>query len=148
LLRVIELILPLRERSSQNKLKLYEKLNWLTIGERYELYCLTCIHKKFIHTTSLTESLKEFFVKIPETGRLTRNEGCFVLPRMNTEFGKNSFFYQSIKIWNCLPIEVKYCSSEKAFALKIRDILVRCRNEMFVNSAQRKHVLLIISTVE
>jgi hypothetical protein len=55
-----------------------------------------------------------------------------------TEFGKNSFFYQTIKIWNCLPIEVKYCSSEKAFALKIRDILVRCRSEMFVNSEEAR----------
>jgi hypothetical protein len=91
------------------------------------------------------KSMKEFFVKIPESGRLTRSEGCFVLPRMNSEFGKNSFFYQTIKIWNCFPTEVKFCSSEKAFALKIRDILAAKVKRLLT---QRKHVLLIISTVK
>jgi hypothetical protein len=59
LFRVIKLILPIRERTSQNKLKLYEKLNWLTVGERYELYCLTFLHKNVIHTTSLTKRERE-----------------------------------------------------------------------------------------
>jgi hypothetical protein len=129
--RAMKLILPTRDHYSQNKLKLYERLNWLTVGERYELYCLSFMYKNVLHTTSLSESLKEFFVKIPETGRITRNEGCFVLPRMKSEFGKNSYFYQTIKIWNCLPIEVKCCLSETAFTLKIREILVRCRSEQF-----------------
>jgi hypothetical protein len=129
--RAIKLILPTRDHYSHNKLKLYEKLNWLTIKERYALYCLSFMYKNVLHTTSLSESLKEFFVKIPKTGRITRYEGCFVLPRMKSEFGKNSYFYQTIQIWNCLPIEVKSCSSETAFALKIREILVRCRSEHF-----------------
>lgn len=129
--RVIKLILPTREHYPQHKLKLYEKLNWLTVGERYELYCLTFMYKNVLHNTSLSESLKEFFVKIPETGRITRNKMCFVLPRMKSEFGKNSYFYQTIKIWNCLPHQVKCCSSEEAFSLKVRDILLRCRRETF-----------------
>jgi hypothetical protein len=107
-------------------------VNWLKSAERYEFYRLSFLHRNITQTTSLTKSIRNFFVKIPESDRVTRNKGCFILPRMHTEFGKRSFFYQTIKIWNCLPYELKICSSVSVFESQVRDILLRCRNEDFV----------------
>jgi hypothetical protein len=77
---------------------LFEKINWLTAAERYEYYGMTYIYKRAINKTTLTNSLSEFFVKIPDNDRNLRNKECFVVPRMRTEYGKESFYYQAIKV--------------------------------------------------
>jgi hypothetical protein len=136
--RVIKMILPNLYNHEPNKYKLYEKLNWLTVSERYEFFCLSFLHRNIIQPTSLTKSLSHFFVKIPESDRVTRNKGCFVLPRMQSEFGKNSYYYQTIKMWNCLPYDMKICSFVSVFENKIRDLLVRCRNENYVCSEEKR----------
>jgi hypothetical protein len=135
--RVIKMIFPNHKYQKRNKYTLYEKVNWLTAAERYEFYCLSFIHKNIAQRTSLTHSLSEYFIKIPESDRVTRNVGCFVLPRMRTEFGKGSFFYQTIKVWICLPYEIRSCSS-CTFDPKVRDFLVRCRNNEFVCSSEAR----------
>jgi hypothetical protein len=109
--RVIKIIFPNHKYHNRNKYTLYEKVNWLTTAEMYEFHCLSFIHKNIAQTTSLTHSLSKYLIEIPESDRVTRNEGCFVLPRMRTEFGKGSFFYQTVKVWNCLSYEIRSCSS-------------------------------------
>jgi hypothetical protein len=136
--RVIKMILPNVYHRETNKYKLYEKVNWLTVAERYEFSCLSFLYRNIIQSTSLTKNLTTFFVKIPESDRVTRNKGCFLLPRMQTEFGKTSYYYQAIKVWNCLPYDLKVCSSVSVFENKIRDILIRCRNDDFVCTEEKR----------
>jgi hypothetical protein len=46
--RVIKMILPNRYNRDSNKYKLYEEVNWLTVAERYEFYCLSFLHRNMI----------------------------------------------------------------------------------------------------
>jgi hypothetical protein len=90
---------------------------------------MTYIYKHVINKTTLTNSLSEFFVKIPDNDRNLRNKECFVVPRMRTEYGKESFYYQAIKVWNCLPYDLKICQSPQRFEEQLRQILLRCRSD-------------------
>jgi hypothetical protein len=132
LFRAVKVILPTKSNTKKNKLILFERLNWLSAAERYELYMLKFIHKNIVSKTSLTNSLSEFFVKMPESDRNLRSKECFVVPRMRTEYGKDSFYYQAIQVWNCLPYEIKTCQSSKLFENQIREILLKCRNDDIV----------------
>jgi hypothetical protein len=98
LFRAVKVILPTNNNTMKNKMKLFEKMNWLTAAERYEYYGMTYIYKHVINKTTLTNSLSEFFVKIRDNDRNLRNKECFVVPRMRTEYGKESFYYQAIKV--------------------------------------------------
>jgi hypothetical protein len=129
--RAAKLILPQQKYNKNNRTDLFDRVNWLSSAERFELYSLVYVHKHMSNETSLTNSLKQFFIKIPGE-RSTRNTDCFTVPRMNTEYGKNSFFYQTIKMWNYLPVEVRQCKSTKLFESKIREILLKCRTDEYV----------------
>jgi hypothetical protein len=129
LFRAVKVVLPTNNNTMKNKMKLFEKLNWLTAAERYEFYGMTYIYKHVVNKTTLTNSLSEFFVKIPEQDRNLRNKECFVVPRMRTEYGKEAFYYQAIKVWNCLPYELKICQSPQLFEDQLRQILLKCRND-------------------
>jgi hypothetical protein len=132
LFKAAKTVLPNQKFNKNNRTQLFERMNWLTSAERYELYSLVYVHKNVSNKTSLTTSLLQFFVKIPETERITRMSDCFLLPRMKSEYGKNSYFYQTIKMWNSLPTDVRLCKSSVLFENKIRDILLKCRNDEFV----------------
>jgi hypothetical protein len=104
--KAAKLIIPQQKYNKNNRMDLFDRVNWLNSAERFQLYSLVYAHKHMSNETSLTNSLKQFFIKIPESDRNTRSTDCFTLPRMNTD-GKNSFFYETIKMWNYLPVEVR-----------------------------------------
>jgi hypothetical protein len=87
------------------------------------------VYKHVVNKTTLTNSLSEFFVKIPEHDRNLRNKECFVVPRMRTEYEKEAFYYQAIKVWNCLPYELKICQSTQHFEDQLQQILLKCRSD-------------------
>jgi len=48
---------------------------------------------------------------------------------MKTEFGKRVYYYQAIKMWNCLPINIQESSSFKEFDCNMSNLTIRCRND-------------------
>jgi hypothetical protein len=136
--KAAKLILPQQKYNKNNRIDLFDRVNWLNSAERFEFYSLVYVHKHVSKNTSLTKSLQQFFVKIPESDRSMRNTACFTLPRMNSKYGKDSFFYQTIKRWNYLPAEVRQCESTVMFENKIRDLLLKCRSDEFVTLEHAK----------
>jgi hypothetical protein len=137
--KALKIIIPNSERQLKNKLKLFEKVNWLTAAERYEFSTLSFVHKAIMRKSStLSINMKEFFIKIPQSERNTRNKECFVLPRMNTEYGKSAPYYQTIKIWNSLPFEIQTCESSTLFEEKLKELLLRCRKNVFLSSQEKR----------
>jgi hypothetical protein len=134
----ITLILPSQKRNKNHRLEVFEKVNWLSAAERYEHYVLTFVNKNIINKSSLTKSWTEFFVKIPESDRVTQNHECFCVPRMNTEYGKKSFVYQAIKMWNCLPFTIKMLQSTVVCESNIRKILLKLRKDDFLFSEETR----------
>jgi hypothetical protein len=97
--KALKIIIPYNKKQLDDKLKLFEKVNWLTSAERFEFYSLSFMHRTLIRKSNLSNIMSEFYIKIPESERSTRNKECFVLPRMKKEFGKSYPYYQTIKIW-------------------------------------------------
>jgi hypothetical protein len=48
---------------------------------------------------------------------------------MRKEYGKEAFYYQAIKVWNCLAYELKICQSPQIFEDQLRQILLKCRSD-------------------
>jgi ribonuclease P/MRP protein subunit RPP40 len=71
LFKAAKIVLPKQKFNKNNRNELFERMNWLTSAERYELYSLVYVHKNVSNKTSLTASLLQFFVKIPETKNYT-----------------------------------------------------------------------------
>jgi hypothetical protein len=130
--KAAKLIFPNNVYKKEKRLDLFEKTNWLTSAERYEFYVLAFVHKNVVNASNLKKGWEDFFVKIPESNRETRNSDCFLLPRMHSEWGKKSFFYQAMKMWNALPKETKSINSSSLFQSGVTNILLMCRDEEFV----------------
>jgi len=109
---------------------LLEKMNWLTVKEKYVLYYLKFIHKHIICTSSLTRCLPEF-VKLESA---TRQKNDFVVPRLKTVFGTTSFFNQGIKLWNSLSTTIKNSdiTSLSVFENTVRIYLIKERENVFM----------------
>ncbi|CAL8088493.1 unnamed protein product [Orchesella dallaii] len=107
-----------------------DKLNWLLCQEKISVYTLNFIFKHVTKTSSLNMCLDNF-VKRESTGRGSKLEHNFFVPRMNTTFGKSSFLYRGITIWNKLPNSIKEIDNFKKFDLAIRkSILMERKNDM------------------
>jgi hypothetical protein len=138
LLRAANLILPSQKHNNNHRLEVFEKVNWLSAAERYEHYVLTFVNTNIINKSSLTKSWTEFFVKIPESDRVTQNHECFCVPSMNTEYGKKSFVYQAMKMWNSLPLTIKMLQSPVVFESNISKILLELRKDDFLFSEETR----------
>ena len=73
-----------------------------TLTERRRFYKLIQVFKS-LHFISLTYLHKFFLYSKVVSGYVTRNINCLLLPRVNTNFGKRSFFYSGANLWNSLP---------------------------------------------
>ncbi|OXA54498.1 putative RNA-directed DNA polymerase from transposon BS [Folsomia candida] len=56
-----------------------------------------------------------------------RSKNDFVLPKAKTKFGQMSFMYQSIKMWNALPYEMKDSELFSQFYPKLREYKIKAR---------------------
>jgi len=132
LLSAAKNILPPIHTHNRDKLYIFEKLNWLTAPERYERTSLTYFYKHIFYETSVSKTLKQFYVKIPEDSQSARKQIKYTLPLMRTGFGKASSFYQTIKMWNLLPTSVIHPTGTITFDEKLRKSLVKCRENEFI----------------
>jgi len=114
-----------------------EKVNWLSSAERFEYYSIMFLFDHMKYKTSLTEDLKQYYIKRPETGMTTRNQNNYVLPRMKTEKGKSSLVYQTISCWNSLPSTIQEMKSRGDFETSIRNQLLIARKDDFELSSGR-----------
>jgi hypothetical protein len=112
-----------------------EQMNWLTVAERYEMTCMNFLAKHISNESSLTRCFPEFQKRQSKIS--LRNTNNFDLPRMKTEFGRSSFFYQSTNMWNNLPQEMRTEDNFMEFDKKIHHLLVDKRNDQFKYSNNR-----------
>jgi len=131
-LRLASLVILRRKCKTNEKFDIFEKLNWLSAAERYEIYSINFIYKHVIQETSLTLLYAKYFEKVDDSLRHTRQQMNFVIPRINTEYGKKSFYYQTIKMWNSLPLDIKQTESSASFDVRIRQLLLTRRQSLMI----------------
>ncbi|CAL8083510.1 unnamed protein product [Orchesella dallaii] len=108
ILRSAKLVV-LGKNKIKSKLDTIEQLNWLLCEERLERYTLNFIFKNVCGETSLTDSLNGFIRN--EQKRSSKFQNNFIVPRMKTEYGKSTFTYRGILLWNKLPSSIKELES-------------------------------------
>jgi len=90
-----------------------------------------------MYKTSVANVLTEFYIKISEESLHPRKSYQFSEPPMRMEFGKANNFYQTIKMWNTLFKYINSAESMQHFGIKLRELLIRCREIEFVYTDNR-----------
>lgn len=114
ILRLAKLVVCAKQRHKLSKIDRLEQLNWILCHERLQLYTLNYIYKRIWNKSSIQECFS-YFEKREETVRSSKLENNFKIPVMRTEYGKSSFFYRGIILWNTLPSQIKECEGAKPF---------------------------------
>ncbi|CAL8084704.1 unnamed protein product [Orchesella dallaii] len=123
-------------KTCEERYEVLEKLNWLTVEERLIVYSLNFVKKNILCETS---SLKDCFPSFQQKSSsqdseeqvCLRNEKDFIVPRMRTEFGKSTFYYRTIQMWNQLPAEVKEIQIEEGFDYRLRQHILKDRTNIY-----------------
>jgi len=100
-----------KRRDNSNVL---EKLNWLSVCERREIFTCEFIFKHVIKNSSFSATLQLDYKKPPDI-RQRRNSENFILPNYKTMWARSSFLYQSIKLWNQIPTQIQCNRNPSAF---------------------------------
>ena len=98
----------------KDKWNKFEKLSWLSVTERRDVYTCEYLFKHVIQKTTLTPTLKPLYLKMPQT-RERRKPLNFHKPRTKTKWAESNFQTKSIEMWNSLPNEIQKCSNLKKF---------------------------------
>jgi hypothetical protein len=122
-----------RQETMLNK---FEKLNWLSSAERYELYGLEFVFKHIINETSATRCFQSF-KKRQQSQRESRQDNNLLLPLLRTKYGQQAFHYQMTTTWNKLPTQIKNCVSETKFDIELRKLFLSLRQEPNIYSTTR-----------
>jgi len=123
-----------RSKRQVDKYSVLEKLNWLTVEERLVIYSVEFVKKNVLNPkSSLQQCFGYFQAKSNDSNstRTGRNSYDFMLPRMNTEFGKTTFYYRTIQMWNKLPNEIKEIQAFSGFDYKLRQNIIQKRQDDF-----------------
>ena len=62
-----------------------------------------------------------------ESERVSRQCNNFEIPVHKTEMFKNSVKYNTVKLWNELPVEIRKCESFSQYKFKLQQHLVKSR---------------------
>ncbi len=119
ILRLAKLVVSAKQRHKATKIDRLEQLGWMLFHERLHSFTLNFIFKQIWNKSSVQKSF-HFFVKREDTGRCSRQEHNFIVPQMDTEFGKSSFFYRGIILWNSLPSTIKSSIGSCNFDVHVR----------------------------
>jgi hypothetical protein len=122
----------------------FKFLNWLPVAKRVDQITLCHVHK--VKSCSVPEYLKEYFVPLSHANnRCTRSRrsastthdstdtnftfsdtGRFLLPKVGS-FGKKSFTYNGIALWNNIPQHLRDIKSLPAFKHAIKSHLMNTK---------------------
>ena len=118
----------------------FKSLSWLPVARRVEQITLCHVHK--IKYGTAPDYLAEHFVPINSIhDRCTRSRvsarskvnadftfndtGRFYQPKVGS-FGKKSFAYNGIHLWNTLPQELRNVQSQNVFKQSVKTHLLTC----------------------
>ena len=100
---------------------LIKELGWISIENKRKMHKCVLLHR-LLHgqgPTALINMLVPFTERtITRTTRSTEN-GCLFIPSFKTDYVKKSFFLDTVKEWNSLPLSLKMIESNKTFKEKL-----------------------------
>lgn len=99
---------------------LYSNYNTLPIPALYNYKLVQFVHKWFYNKTSLPDYFQDFYILKKEfTGLDTRNPNDLYLLRCKSAQYNNSFKFNSTRLWNSLPNDIKSIPKFNSFSNKI-----------------------------
>lgn len=101
----------------------------LTINNLYKYFCGIKLYKSFVIGSHEYFKVK-FNSLLPSHNYDTRqiSNSHFNVPAFNKSTSQRSFFYNSTKLWNSLPSDVKVCPSVDSFKRRLKGYLLSIQN--------------------
>lgn len=115
----------------KERFNVLEKLNWLSVRERKNVFTCEFVYKHIVKKTTLTLTLQQHYKKPPET-RERRKPLNFIQSPTRTKWAQSNFSYQSIKLWNEIPHDIQKTKHLPEFSRKLRENIIQQRNDMYV----------------
>lgn len=104
---------------------LYTNYNTLPIQALHKYKSLLFVHQWFYNKIVLPDYFHNFYsLKMSATGLNTRNPNDIYVIRCKTNQYIKSFKFNSIKLWNLLPNDIKATSNYKSFSKRIFPIVL------------------------
>ena len=113
------------------KWNVLEKLNWLSVHERREIFTCEYVYKHVIKKTALTRTLEQYYQRA-QTTRERRKPLNFLQPQSRTKWAKSNFIHQSIQVWNNIPNEIQNIKSIDEFSRQLRKHIIQQRNDIYI----------------
>ncbi len=118
-----------------NYYDLLEKCNLLTLQERLEYYIISQFHAT-ITFDSKVKQINDLYKPVKEN--LNSRTKSIIVPTHKSKTYENSVFYQSIILWNSLPIKVKNSKVNKKpestnFISQLYDWILSKKNKTSIN---------------
>ncbi len=107
----------------------FSKLNSLDVTCRVNLLALNMMHKIY-YETAPSYMCETSLVHNVHSHNTRRSKMTFVLPHVKS-FGRKTFIYNAIKLWNNLPTETKMVLDKKVFKVKCKELFL---NDMLSSS--------------
>ena len=101
----------------------FKRLNWLPVEDRV-IHLKLCYVKRIVSGQAPTYLSSGLNYTSQTHSHVTRSSHTgFVVPRVRTMMGKNTFLYTSIKEWNALPVTLQNSTSIIAFKNEVKVFL-------------------------
>ena len=113
--RVSKLILP----QSREPLK---HLKWLPLAKRRDMHTTTMTFRCM--SGKVPVSFKQYFKRNSCPYELRTNKNNLMIPRVNTEIARGSFYYSGAKLYNNLPNKIKTSLSMSALKKILFQVIV------------------------
>jgi hypothetical protein len=109
----------------------FEKFDLLTTEERRNATSLKFIYRHVINNTNFSKSASRLFTKRPDQQRSSRCSLNLVVPNYKKTFAQSSFVYNSVQLWNYLPLSVKKTENFIVFDNSVRQIITKKRKDYY-----------------
>ena len=113
--------------TQRDKIKSLDRRASVVLNNSSKINTLDSIYKQAVKVVkkcmdgNICENYQTYF-ELNSHGVATRNGGSFLkIPKVKLEFAKKGFYFQGVKLFNSLPIEVRLAQTLSEFQTKLKD---------------------------
>jgi len=100
---------------------LFRKLNWISVKDRFKIHAITYIYRS---VNSLNANYcRNLFEFVSRFSHRTGDSLKLKFPKISCNFMKNSIFYNGVKMWNELPIDLRKIDRFTTFVILLKQEL-------------------------
>ena len=121
--RIARIILNLPKRSKSADL--LNELQWLTFNDRVCYHTALLVYKTINNLAPVyMKDILKFSTNVSHNLRSISNKHLILQTKPRTNYFKGSFTYNSYKVWNSIPFNIKHSKSISSFKITYKKFLL------------------------